>query len=114
MNAAERSLPEGFEALEPFVERWAAGGVAERARRRDESSPQERQAFYDACAALAEGALDRLDEKPLDRLDAREERLRELLLSFAHVALAVEIQAEAEAAHAGLRRELRITHAPAD
>ncbi|CAN7490011.1 hypothetical protein LJR225_003426 [Phenylobacterium sp. LjRoot225] len=114
MSVTERQLPEGFEVLEPFVMTWAISGTAERAQRRNDSSPQERIAFYEAFKDLAEGALERLDEKPLERLDVQEQRLRDLLLSFAQVALAVEIQGDAEPEHAKLRRELRITHAPAD
>jgi len=114
MSLTERQLPAGFDALEPFVETWAISGTAARAQRRNESSPEERIAFYEAFKDLAERALTQLDEKPLERLDDQERRLRDLLLSFAHVALAVELQGDAEPEHAKLRQELRITHAPAD
>lgn len=111
--STDTSLPEGYEALEPFVADWAIDTLAERARRRDESTPEERRAFYDAVKDIAPAVLAELDRKPLDRLDARERRLLALLLSYAHVALAIEIRGEGEAPHAQQRKHMTITHEPA-
>jgi hypothetical protein len=108
------SLPPGFEALEPFAEKWAAEGAASRAALRSSSSEAERRAFYAAAAPLASAALDALDKKPLTEHDAREKRLMLLYLAFAHVALAVEMLGPDEAAHAPHRDQMRITRAPAD
>ena len=58
--------------------------------------------------------LDFLDTKPLDALDPAERRLLALCLSFAHVALAVELQGPDEARHAEMRAYMRITRSPAD
>jgi len=114
MSTTASSLPPGFERLEPFAANWAISGVANRAHRRDESTPEERAAFYGAAKDLAAAALDYLDKKPLSALDAQERRLRDLMLSLVHVAIAIEMQGDAEAGHAKLRRELPVTHAPAD
>jgi hypothetical protein len=108
------TLPAGFESLEPFVDQWAVSGLANRAQRRDESSPDERLTFYEAGKNLVGTALDHLDRKTLGQLDAREKRLMNLMLSFAHVALAVELQGDAESGHAQLRPAMRITQASAD
>ena len=53
-------------------------------------------------------------EKPLDQLDEREKRLMNLMLSLAHVSLAVEVQGDDEPKHARSAKYLRITRAPSD
>jgi len=107
-------LPRGFEALEPFVAQWAIEGSNNRALQRDKSTEDERLRFYKVGAAALQSALGQLDGKPLSKLDESERRLLNLLLSLAHVALAVEAQGDAEAAHASARRHLPITRSPAD
>lgn len=107
-------LPEGFEALEPFVDGFAISGTAARAQRRSDSSDAERKAFHAAAAPLIGPALDLLDRKPVDSLEGAERRLMDLVLMFAHVALAVEVQGPDEERHATLRRFMRITRSPAD
>jgi hypothetical protein len=108
------ALPQGFEDLEPFVARFAVSGTAERARLRSESSAEEREAFHAAAKDRIGPALDRLDGKPLGELDASERRLLDLALSFAHIALAVEVQGPDEVRHAAMREHMRITRSPAD
>ncbi|MCB2076655.1 MAG: hypothetical protein KDE55_03045 [Novosphingobium sp.] len=108
------TLPAGFESLEPFADRFAIEGTAARAQLRSDTTPEERQAFYDAASDLVGPALDMLDEKPLGDLDAAERRLLAMCLSFAHIALAVEIQGPDEARHAQMRAHMRITRSPAD
>lgn len=107
-------LPAGFEALEPFVAFWARDTLADRARARDESDEESRQAFYSAVKPLAPQALEHLDQKPLDNLDERERRLMKMVLSFAHVTMAVELQREEEPKHAQSRHFMRITTSPTD
>ena len=107
-------LPEGFAALEPFVERWAIAGTANRAVLRGQSTADERRASYEAALPMAAAALDHLDTKALSKLDVGEQRLMDLVLSFAHVSIAVEIQQEDEAKHAALRAYVPITRSPAD
>jgi len=114
MTEATAQLPPGFEALEPFAESWALSGAANRARKRHASSEAERAAFYAAAARLLPEALAYLDPKPLEKLDAKEKRLMNLMLSLCHVSLAVEVQGDAEAKHAEFRQYLTITKAPSD
>ena len=78
------------------------------------SSAEDRAAFYDAMLPLAAQALDYLDARTWGQYDAAEDRLMAMLLSFAHVSIAVEIQKEDEASHAIARTFIPITHAPAD
>lgn len=108
------SLPEGFGALEPFVARFAVSGTAERAARRGDSSADERAAFFAAAQDLIGPALDQLDGKPLAALDGRERRLLDMALTFAHIALSIDIQGSGENAHARMREYMRILRSPAD
>lgn len=108
----DTTLPAGYEALEPFVAAWALPTMAERARRRDESTPEERRALYNAAKDIAPAALAQLDGKPFDQLDAAERRLLALLLSYAHAAFAIEVRGDGEAAHARHRQHMVITHEP--
>ncbi|MDE2403908.1 MAG: hypothetical protein KGM17_04215 [Sphingomonadales bacterium] len=110
----KQQLPAGYEALEYFVDRWAIKGTANRCRRRGEASPEERVAFFEAVKPILPRALEELDAKPLDQLDDREERLLDLLLSFAHVTHAVEMLGDAEPRHARFRLEMPFNRSSAD
>ena len=114
MSAVETSLPAGFETLTPFVQIWAVNTAADRAHCRDISDEASRVAFYHAASDLVPKALAYLDAKPIGQFDESEQRLMKLLLSFAHVSMAVELQREEEPKHAKNRLYLRITRAPAD
>jgi hypothetical protein len=107
-------LPAGFEALEPFASRFAVAGTANRAALRSDSSPEERQAFYDAAKDLVGLALDMLDTRKLNALTEPEQRLMNLCLAFAHIALAIEVQGPDEAKHAKLRAHMKIVRSTAD
>jgi hypothetical protein len=111
---SEAALPDGFAALEPFVARWAVEGSSRRASLRTASTAEEREAFFAAASPLLDTALDHLDQRPLYDLDAAERRLMNLMLSLAHVAMAVEIQGPDEAKSAPWRDRMQITRAPAD
>jgi len=112
--SAATSLPAAFTVLEPFVERWALPTTAERAALRTASAPEEREAFFAAAGPLLEPALDHLDRRSLGAFTAEEQRLMDLMLSLAHVALAVEIQGPDEAKSAPWRDRMRIVRSPAD
>jgi hypothetical protein len=107
-------LPDGFGSLEAFVPQWSLDGTAARAQRRHESSRDEREAFYLAAREKQAAALELLDRKPLDAHDDRERRLLNLMLSFAHVALAVEVQGAEEERHRQMSRHMIITRSVAD
>lgn len=110
----DRILPAGFEVLEPFVGQWAVVSTAVRDQCRSQSLPAERDAFFQSMGHLLEPALALLDQTPLTQMAAAEQRLMQLVLGFAHVAMAVEIHGDKEATHAGLRARMRITRSPAD
>lgn len=111
---SDSRLPAGFEALEPFATGWAIEGANNRLQRRLTSSESERIAFFEVARVLLPAALEHLDKKPLPQFDVREQRLMNLFLTFAHVALAVEIQGDHEPGHAEGARHITITRAPAD
>ena len=108
------TLPAGFETLQPFVAIWAANSAAARDAQRTQQSADARQAFYDAMTPLLPATLERLDAVPLSDHDPAEKALMQLTLSYAHVAMAVEVQGPDEAKHAINRKRLPISHAPAD
>jgi hypothetical protein len=114
MNASHGQLPPGFEGLEPFAAHWAADSAAQRDRLRAESSEADRAAFYDAVVPRIQPALELLDQKSFADFDAREQCLMNLMLCFAHVSIAVEIQRDLEEQRARARRHLRITRSSAD
>ena len=107
-------LPEGFAALESFASYWAGDTAAARAQLRDNSSATEAAEFYAAAQPLVEPALVYLDAQPLATHDEAQQRLMRIMLTFAHVAMGVEVQGSDEAAHSLLRPHLHITRSPAD
>ena len=114
MSAVSSLLPAGFVTLEPFVQSWALATTAERAQLRSDATEADRLAFYEAAKDLAPAALELLDRKALSAFDAREERLMNLMLSLAHVSLAVEAQGSDEPRHAAFRQHMRIVRSSAD
>jgi hypothetical protein len=114
MCVMAKLLPAGFEVLEPFVARFSVGGTANRAALRGDTTAEERQTFYNAARDLIAPALDLLDSKKLDELDEADQRLMNMALTFAHIALAIEIQGPDEAKHAKLREHMKIVRSTAD
>jgi hypothetical protein len=110
----DNTLPDGFASLEPFAERFSVDGTANRAVLRGDTTPEERQTFYDAAKDLVPPALDFLDTKQLGAFTEAEQRLMNLTLTFAHIAVAVEIQGPDEAKHAKLREHMKIVRSTAD
>ncbi len=107
-----QSLPAGFEPLEPFATRFAVAGTAHRAALRSQTSREECEAFYAAAKDLVAPVLDHFDRKPLAELDAAEQRLMNLTLSFAHIA--VEVQGPDVEKQAKLRKHMQIVRSSAD
>jgi hypothetical protein len=114
MTEHASALPPGFASLEPYVSRWCLTTSDERSRVRGECDEQERRNFYEAATRVMAEALVYLDQKPLERLDAKEQNLMRLMLSLCHVSLAVELQGKDEAKHAALRQFMPITRSSAD
>lgn len=102
-------LPIGYEALESFVEQWAAADLVSRAAARDISTAEERRAFHEAASPLAAQALALLGPVPRAAMTEPQQRLLDLLLAYAHLIMAVEVQGPAEPRHAALRVHMRIT-----
>jgi hypothetical protein len=114
MTGEEPRLPNGFSDLEPFVADWAVAGSDARMRRRLASKEDERLAFYAAATPLLEPALAYLDQFAVDALDHQQQRLLDLILMLAHVALAVERQGANEAVHAVNHAHFTITRSTED
>lgn len=107
-------IPAPFAALEPFVAHWARDTLAGRDSARLKSTPEQRRAFYDAAGALAPEIMVFLDSRPLAGFTPGERALMNLMLSLAHVALAVELQGDDEPIHAFGARRMPIVRGHAD
>ena len=88
---ADRRLPEGFAALEPFVDDWCLATEPERFARRMASTMDEMQALYDAMMPRLQEALDHCDRFPLEALPDDALQLLRLVHSTAMVAMCVEV-----------------------
>jgi hypothetical protein len=106
-------LPKGFAALEPLAAKWAVSGSVARAARRGDSTATEREAFYATAKELLTPALAYLDARSLESFTPQEQRLMDMMLSLAHVALAVEGLGDDEPRHAAMRQHMHITRTPA-
>ena len=114
MTPTDRSLPDGFEDLEPFVEAWAVATTADRVARRNKASYVEKTAFYAVAVRRLTDALAYLDRRDLKTLNPAERRLYELVLAVAHVSLAVERQKEGDEALASSRELLTVRRSVSD
>jgi hypothetical protein len=85
-----RSLPAGFESLDPFVAAWVLPDAAARMAKRQSSGYEEIHRFYRAIIPLGERALDYLRAFELGSLPPEGERLLRLMLSLAEIGPAVE------------------------
>jgi len=107
-------LPAGFEALTPYVEAWAIHGGDARKRRRIASTPEERADFYGAALPLMKDALAHLDGFDLQAMPDPERRLLDLMLTLAHISLAIEKQGDNEPIHAVNHALFTITRSTED
>ncbi|MCE2486384.1 MAG: hypothetical protein J4F42_12780 [Desulfurellaceae bacterium] len=85
----ESGLPEAFRDLEPWLG-WCLATETERSDKRQASSQDELQAFYDALLARMDAVFAYLGQFPPDELPAEAQRLFLLALSLAEVAPAIE------------------------
>lgn len=100
------NLPQGFEALEPFVALWAKDGRQARLDVRLGSSDAELEAFYAAGSPLLDAALAHLDAR-IDSIDPRDRQLLLLMLALVQAALAVERLGDQEQTHQLSHRHFR-------
>ena len=79
-----------FEALTPFMEKWARPTEYERADARRSSSSQELKAFYDASVPHLANILNKVDEYPVGQIPDAVKPLFYIALSIAEIAPNVE------------------------
>ena len=84
------SLPEGFGAIEHFVDAWVLPDSSARAARRQAATMQEIRVFYDAMQPVAPSALDYLEKYAPDELPPQGMSLLKLMLALAEISTAVE------------------------
>lgn len=87
MSAA---LPAQFADLEELAQRWALPTEPQRALRHRASAYADLEDLYRTLLARVPAILETLNAKPLERLDAGEQRLLWLALAFVEAAVAVE------------------------
>lgn len=83
-------LPALWADLEPLASRFALPTEAQRAQRHREAEYAELEALYRTLLPRVPAILEALNAKPLDGLDAGEQRLLWLTLAFVEAAVAVE------------------------
>lgn len=88
--AVSAALPAAFADLEPLAATWALPTEPERALRHRESDYADLELLYRTLLARVPAILETLNARPLDRLDAGEQRLLWLALAFVEAAVAVE------------------------
>lgn len=89
-SQTSKSLPAGFEVLEPFTETWVLPDAAARMAMRQASRIEDLRTFYHAMLPMGEAALAWLRGYELGALPPEGERLLKLMLALAEVAPAVE------------------------
>ena len=87
---ADRSLPETFAELEPFID-WALVTEAERTHKRQTADMAEIRAFYEAMIPQMPNIIDYLNQFPLETMPANAQQLMNMTLSLAEIAPAVEL-----------------------
>jgi len=91
-EVATVTLPEGFEALQPYAGTWGKlDSQEERYLLRQHSSMAELKAFYDAAAPRLEEVFDHLDKFPMDKLPEPEALLYRTMLGLTEAAMAIEV-----------------------
>jgi hypothetical protein len=88
--SGDRILPEGFEALLPFVDEWVLPDASARMAKRQSGTIEAIRRFYDTIIPLGESALDYLGRYQLGALPPEGERLLKLMLALAEIGPAIE------------------------
>jgi hypothetical protein len=87
----DQRLPDGFEALEPYVDHWALPSESARIQQRFATSMDAITAYYELMVERIDEILDYLDQFDLDAMPEPEQRLMNMALSLVEVANAVEV-----------------------
>ena len=88
-------LPQGFEALSPYLD-WSLATESARSRKRLNSSMEEMQEFYDAMLPRIDDVMEHLGSLAIDTMPAAERSLFNLCLSLSEVSFAVEVYGQPE------------------
>jgi hypothetical protein len=86
-----RSLPQQFSALQPFVADWAIAGEGDRLIKLLRTSIPELKVFYDAVYPRAEEMRIYLSQFKLDAMPEDAQTLFDLLLTFVETAHPIEL-----------------------
>lgn len=86
----DKTLPDGFADLAPFID-WALPSADERQTKRRTATREQIKAFYDAMLPRLEAILAAADAYPLGQLPAELHPLYHMALSMAEVAPHIEL-----------------------
>lgn len=106
-------LPEGFEALTPYLDRWDVPTLSERWERRATASMSDIRAFYEDVRGVADEAMVAISAHPIDDMPEDVARLARLMLAFMSAAVAVEVIGAPRDPHSPYPHNIRILRGPA-
>jgi hypothetical protein len=84
-------LPDQFQELNCFSEKWVLASERARNERRRSSTMEEIQTFYDAILPRMDEIITYLNQNPLNQLPDNARRLLYLALSFMEISPSVEL-----------------------
>lgn len=108
-SISHRILPAGFEALQPFVYKWAGDTSLERMTTRAEAEYGEIRGFYDVMVERAEEAIAFIDQYPLKEMPEEVENLAKLVLALCQAAVAIEMHGQPRAPGTPYPNSIRLT-----
>ena len=105
----QQPLPAGFEALQPFVSKWAGATSLQRMTTRAEADYAEIKDFYDAMVEKAEDAIALINQYPLKAMPEDVENLAKLTLALCQAAVAVEFHGQPRAPGTPYPNSIKLT-----
>jgi len=87
-----RSLPDGFEDLQPLVADWALDNEKDRYWKLHRSNIEDLRRFFDAVFARIDDIIDRLNQTPLGSFSDEEKTLMYLAMTFAETAHPIDLK----------------------
>lgn len=108
INTNAAGLPDGYQDLEQFLDRWNALTSHERWTQRAATPYPEIVAFYDAMLERADAAIAYLDQFPLNDMPEPAQNLFRLMLAMCHASLAVEMHQSSGIRNAPQQHGVRI------
>lgn len=104
------TLPEGFEALEPFINQWGKPTQGERISAANDSSLEEEDTFYDAMLQHASASHELINRYGLLEMPDDVYTLALLMLSLCQVSIKIELRRRSPTYIIPPTLEFKVTH----